>query len=44
MFCVLPSFIVNRLTWQFHTDGKKRRSFLSMLFAAGELQRWAFAK
>ncbi len=30
---------VHRITRQFHADGKKRRSFLTMLFAAGELQR-----
>ena len=27
------------ITKQFHTDGKKRRSFLAMLFASGELRR-----
>jgi hypothetical protein len=24
-----------------HSDGKKRRSFLALLFAAGDLRRWA---
>jgi len=32
---------MNALTRQFHADGKKRRSFLTMLFAAGELRRYA---
>jgi hypothetical protein len=27
---------------QFHADVKKRRSYLTMLFAAGELRRWAY--
>ena len=25
---------------QMHSDGKKRRSFLALLFAAGDLRRW----
>jgi len=29
----------NCLTRQFHSDGKKRRSFLALAFAAGELRR-----
>jgi hypothetical protein len=29
---------------QFHADVKKRRSFLSMLFASGELWRYAFCE
>jgi len=29
---------------QFHADGKKRRSFLTMLFAAGELRRYVKIK
>jgi len=24
-----------------HSDGKKRRSFVALLFAAGDLRRWA---
>ena len=28
------------LTRQMHSGGKKRRSFLALLFAAGELRRW----
>ena len=26
---------------QMHSDSKKRRSFLALLFAAGDLRRWA---
>ena len=29
------------LTRQFHADAKKRRSFLTMFFASGELRRYA---
>jgi DNA-directed RNA polymerase subunit RPC12/RpoP len=29
------------ITRQFHADGKKRHSFLAMLFASGELRRYA---
>jgi len=28
------------LTKQMHSDGKKRRSFLALLFAAGDLRRY----
>jgi len=28
------------LTMQFHTDANKRRSFLTMLFASGELRHY----
>jgi len=27
---------------QMHSDSKKRRSFLALLFAAGDLRRWVF--
>jgi hypothetical protein len=27
-----------------HSDGKKRRSFVALLFAAGDLRRWAIAR
>jgi len=29
------------LTRQIHSDAKKRRSFLALLFAAGDLRRYA---
>jgi hypothetical protein len=25
-----------------HSDSKKRRSFLALLFAAGDVKRWAY--
>lgn len=31
------------LTIKIHSDAKKRRSFLTMLFATGDLGRYAFA-
>lgn len=32
------------ITKQFHADGKKRRSFLTMLFASGELSRYTWKR
>ncbi len=32
---------MSNLTRQMHSDGKKRRSFLALLFSAGDLQRCA---
>jgi hypothetical protein len=32
------------LTRQMHSDGKKRRSFLALLFPAGDLRRYVFKK
>ena len=31
---------MSNLTRQMHSDGKKRRSFLALLFSAGDLQDW----
>lgn len=31
---------MSNLTRQMHSDGKKRRSFLALLFSAGDLQRY----
>jgi hypothetical protein len=32
---------MQQLTRQMHSDSKKRRSFVDLLFAAGDLRRWA---
>ena len=42
--CLLPKSgkeAEGRLTRQMHPDGKKRRSFVALLFPAGDLQSWA---
>ena len=35
---------MSNLTRQMHSDGKKRRSFLALLFSAGDLQRSVAAR
>jgi hypothetical protein len=35
---------IKKLTRQMHSDSKKRRSFLALLFATGDLRRWAYNK
>jgi hypothetical protein len=37
-----PVLVCARITRQIHSDAQKRRSFLALLFAACDLQRWAY--